>query len=103
MIGGWKNLFITSQDCSTIVKSEVDCSKDEGGEALGNDKSLNAIKTSVDKIIFKLTTLILKLKKLGRCGPYCSFNCKFFGGFTYKFNYPLWFELIIRNDKKNIR
>lgn len=49
MVKGRKHLVITSQDGPVSLKPEVDWSKAENDEALGNDKALNSIFNSVDK------------------------------------------------------
>lgn len=63
MVKGWKHPIITSQDGSTSLNPEVDWSKDEDDEDLGNNKSLNYIFNGVDKNIFRLINTCNEAKK----------------------------------------
>lgn len=62
VVKGWKHLVITFQDGTTSLKPKADWSKDENGEALRNEKSLNFIFNGVDKNMFRLINSCVEAK-----------------------------------------
>lgn len=55
--------MITSQDGITVLKPEVDWSKNEDDEDFANDKSLNSILNGVDKNMFRFVNTCIEAKK----------------------------------------
>lgn len=55
--------MITSQDGSTSLNPEVNWSKEEDDESLGNDKALNSIFNGMDKNMFRLINICAKAKE----------------------------------------
>lgn len=63
MVKGWKHPIITSEDGTTSLEPEVNWSTIEVDEALGNDKTLNAILNGVENNMFRLINTCIEAKE----------------------------------------